>query len=143
MNNSKDRLLTTHAGSLVRPASIVVAMRAKEAGESYDEQALAEDARQSVAEVGRHQAAAGVDIPSDGEQGRERFSRSLTAGLPGLPPPRLRPGETLPPQVAGQDRRDFAAFYAQYDPLAATMWLPPEVPRTAGPPGGGRAVCDG
>jgi 5-methyltetrahydropteroyltriglutamate--homocysteine methyltransferase len=23
------------------------------------------------------------------------------------------------------------------------MWLPPAVPRTAGPPGGGRAVCDG
>jgi 5-methyltetrahydropteroyltriglutamate--homocysteine methyltransferase len=67
MNNSKDRILTTHAGSLVRPASIVVAMRAKEAGEPYDEQALAEDARQSVAEVVRHQAEAGIDIPSDGE----------------------------------------------------------------------------
>ena len=40
MKHSKDRILTTHAGSLVRPASIVVAMRAKEAGEPYDEQAL-------------------------------------------------------------------------------------------------------
>src|SRR5262249_60966432 len=60
MKNSKDRILTTHAGSLVRPASIVVAMRAKEAGEPYDVKALAEDARKSVAEVERHQAVAGV-----------------------------------------------------------------------------------
>jgi len=143
MKNSKDRLLTTHAGSLLRPASIVVAMRAKEAGEPYDEKALAEDARKSVAEVVRHQAEAGVDIPSDGEQAKASFFRYLNDRLTGLTPTRLRPGETLPTQVAGKDRRDFAEFYAQYDPLASTMWLPPEVPRTAGPPGGGRAVCDG
>ena len=143
MKNSKDRLLTTHAGSLLRPASIVVAMRAKEAGEPYDEKALAVDARKSVAEVVRHQAEAGVDIPSDGEQAKASFFRYLNDRLTGLTPTRLRPGETLPTQVAGKDRRDFAEFYAQYDPLASTMWLPPEVPRTAGPPGGGRAVCDG
>jgi len=143
MKNSKDRILTTHAGSLLRPASIVVAMRAKEAGEPYDEKALAEDARKSVAEVVRHQAEAGVDIPSDGEQAKASFFRYLNDRLTGVTPTRLRPGETLPTQVAGKDRRDFAEFYAQYDPLASTMWLPPEVPRTAGPPGGGRAVCDG
>src|SRR5262249_6526019 len=105
MNNSKDRLLTTHAGSLVRPASIVVAMRAKEAGEPYDEQALAADARQSAAEVVRHQAAAGVDIPSDGEQAKASFFRYLNDRLTGLTPTRLRPGETLPTQVAAKDRR--------------------------------------
>ena len=112
MKNSKDRLLTTHAGSLVRPASIVVAMRAKEAGDPYDEQALAADARTSVAEVVRHQAEAGVDIPSDGEQAKASFFRYLNDRLTGLTPTRLRPGETLPTQVAGKDRRDFAEFYA-------------------------------
>ena len=93
MKNSKDRLLTTHAGSLVRPASIVVAMRAKEAGEPYDEQALAADARTSVAEVVRHQAEAGVDIPSDGEQAKASFFRYLNDRLTGLTPTRLRPDQ--------------------------------------------------
>src|SRR5262249_56536495 len=78
-----------------------------------------------------------------GRRAKPASSGPLMPRLPALPPPRPRPGETLPTQVAGKDRRDFAAFYAQYDPLASTMWLPPEVPRTAGPPGGGRAVCDG
>src|SRR5262245_10906739 len=89
MKNSKDRILTTHAGSLLRPASIVVAMRAKEAGGPYDEKALAEDARKSVAEVVRHQAEAGVDIPSDGEQAKASFFRYLNDRLTGLTPTRL------------------------------------------------------
>src|SRR5262249_11203387 len=101
MKHSQDRLLTTHAGSLVRPASIVVAMRAKEAGEPYDAKALAADARQSVAEVVRHQAAAGVDIPSDGEQAKASFFRYLNDRLTGLTPtphrPTPRPAPDPPP----------------------------------------------
>ncbi|HEY7465940.1 MAG TPA: hypothetical protein VIB47_04545, partial [Dehalococcoidia bacterium] len=120
-----------------------VAMRAKEAGEPYDEKALAEDARKSVAEVVRHQAEAGVDIPSDGEQAKASFFRYLNDRLTGLEPTRLREGETLPTQVLSKDRRDFAAFYAQYDALAGHMWLPPEVERIQGPVGAGRAVCTG
>src|SRR6185436_663495 len=47
-----------------------------------------------------------------------------------------------PANIAGKDRRDFAAFYAQYDPLASSMWLPPEVERI-GPINAIRAVCEG
>jgi 5-methyltetrahydropteroyltriglutamate--homocysteine methyltransferase len=142
MQNSRDRIRTTHAGSLLRPAEIVIAMRAKEAGQPYDEATLAESARRSVAEVVRRQAEAGIDVPSDGEQSKASFFRYLNDRITGLEPTQLREGQTLPTQVPGKDRRDFAAFYAQYDPLASTMWLPPEVPRT-GPSGGGRAICRG
>jgi 5-methyltetrahydropteroyltriglutamate--homocysteine methyltransferase len=143
VQNSKDRILTTHAGSLLRPVEIVIAMRAKEAGEPYDEAALAVAARRSVADVVRRQAEAGIDVPSDGEQAKASFFRYLNDRLAGLTPTRLRAGETLPTQLVGKDRQDFAAFYSQYDPLAGSMWLPPEVPRTSGPPGGGRAICEG
>jgi len=143
MRNSKDRILTTHAGSLLRPAAIVEAMRAKETGKPYDEKGLAAAARSAVAEVVRRQVEAGIDIPSDGEQSKASFFRYLNDRLTGLEPTRLREGETLPTQIPGQDRRDFAAFYAQYDPLASTMWLPPEVERIPGPSGAGRAVCNG
>lgn len=143
MRNSTDRILTTHAGSLLRPAAIVEAMRAKESGTPYDEQALAANARSAVADVVRHQVEAGIDIPSDGEQSKASFFRYLNDRLTGLEPTRLRAGETLPTQIPGKDRRDFAAFYAQYDPLASTMWLPPEVERIPGPVGAGRAVCTG
>ncbi len=63
MQNSQDRILTTHAGSLVRPPEIIEVMQARDAGQSYDETAFAAHVRRSVAEVVRKQAEVGVDIP--------------------------------------------------------------------------------
>ena len=143
MKNSKERILTTHAGSLLRPAEIVTAMRAKEAGQSYDGAGLEILVRQSVADVVRRQQEAGVDIPSDGEQAKTSFFRYLNERLSNLTATRIREGETLVTRLPGKDRRDFAEFYAQYDRLAGSMWLPPEVPRNSGPQGAGPAVCDG
>jgi 5-methyltetrahydropteroyltriglutamate--homocysteine methyltransferase len=142
MKRSDDRILTTHVGSLVRPASIVLAMRAKEAGQPYDEAKLAADVKAAVGDVVHRQKQAGIDVPSDGEQGKTGFFRYLYDRLENIKPTVQEPGQYRTPLAPGLDRRDFADFYAQYDPLAATMWLPPEVERTpvAAP---GRAVCDG
>ncbi|HEU0072616.1 MAG TPA: hypothetical protein VFS30_01260, partial [Dehalococcoidia bacterium] len=142
MRRSENRILTTHVGSLVRPASIVVAMRAKEAGQAYDEGKLASDVKAAVADVVHRQKQAGIDIPSDGEQGKTGFFRYLFDRLENIKPTVQEPGQYRTPLAPGLDRRDFADFYAQYDPLAATMWLPPEVERTP-VPAPGRAVCDG
>ena len=142
MKRSEDRILTTHVGSLVRPASIVVAMRAKEAGQPYDAGKLAADVKAAVADVVSRQKRAGIDIPSDGEQGKTGFFRYLFDRLENLRPTVQAVGSYRAPLAPGLDRRDFADFYAQYDPLAATMWLPPEVERVA-VPAPGRAVCDG
>src|SRR5689334_4040186 len=91
MKRSTDRILTTHTGSLLRPAEIVLAMRAKESGQPYDEAALAESARRSVAEVVRGQREAGIDIPSDGEQAKSSFFRYLNDRLAGLTSRPLQP----------------------------------------------------
>ena len=70
MRRSTERILTTHVGSLIRPAPLLPFIRAKQSGEPYDERAYAECLAGSVADVVRQQAAAGVDIPSDGEFGK-------------------------------------------------------------------------
>ena len=39
MNRSSNRILTTHVGSLIRPAALQDFLRAKQAGKPYDEKA--------------------------------------------------------------------------------------------------------
>ena len=70
MNRSTDRILTTHVGSLIRPAELQAFLRAKQAGEAYDEAAHAHTLKDTVAEVVRQQAECGIDVISDGEFGK-------------------------------------------------------------------------
>ncbi|MGP0091187.1 MAG: cobalamin-independent methionine synthase II family protein [Xanthobacteraceae bacterium] len=70
MQGSKDRILTTHAGSLSRPGNLIAMNRARAVGESKDEAAYADCLASAVAEVVRKQRELGVDIPDDGEFGK-------------------------------------------------------------------------
>jgi 5-methyltetrahydropteroyltriglutamate--homocysteine methyltransferase len=70
MKNSKDRILTTHAGSLSRPAALIAMSRARAAGESNDEAAYARCLAAAVGDVVRKQHEIGIDIPDDGEFGK-------------------------------------------------------------------------
>src|SRR4029077_12629351 len=70
IKGSTDRILTTHVGSLIRPAPLQEFLRAKRAGKSYDRAAYEACLRSSVAEVVRKQADVGVDVVSDGEFGK-------------------------------------------------------------------------
>src|SRR5262249_56270905 len=70
MRHSTDRILTTHAGSLSRPASLVAAGRARAAGESMDDTAFAQVLAAAVADVVCRQRELGIDIPDDGEFGK-------------------------------------------------------------------------
>ncbi|HEX8808532.1 MAG TPA: epoxyalkane--coenzyme M transferase, partial [Xanthobacteraceae bacterium] len=65
MKRSADRILTTHVGSLIRPAPLQEFLRAKQAGKSYDRAAYEACLKSSVAEVVRKQADVGVDVVSD------------------------------------------------------------------------------
>jgi 5-methyltetrahydropteroyltriglutamate--homocysteine methyltransferase len=86
MENRDSRILTTHVGSLVRPQGIIDLMRAKEFGQEYDREELAEKVRSGVAEVVQRQMAEGVDIPSDGEYGKSGFSAYVHDRLAGFEP---------------------------------------------------------
>ena len=70
MHRSTDRILTTHVGSLIRPAALQDIMRAKQGGQAYDQAAYETCLAQSIADVVGRQAEIGVDVVSDGEFGK-------------------------------------------------------------------------
>ena len=72
MKRSAERILTTHVGSLIRPPQLLKFIAAKQGGLAYDRTGYAECLGRSVAEVVRQQKKAGIDVPSDGELGRQR-----------------------------------------------------------------------
>ena len=86
MKRSTDRILTTHTGSLARPNDLLDLMKAKVKGEPYDEKAYAERTRSAVAEVVRKQAESGIDIVTDGEQGKPGFFAYVRERLAGFEP---------------------------------------------------------
>jgi 5-methyltetrahydropteroyltriglutamate--homocysteine methyltransferase len=130
MRQSRDRILTSHAGSLPRPESLIEANRARESGATSDEHQFQDQLRASVAEVVRQQKEAGIAVPGDGEFGKSMghkvnyrawWSYSFqrlgglelgTTGLYDMPARRSRPGEIVLTSFA--DRRDRLKFAAAY-----------------------------
>ena len=74
MKRSTDRILTTHAGSLSRPADLIELNRARARGESTDNAAYARCLASAIADVVRKQRELGIDIPDDGEFGKPMAS---------------------------------------------------------------------
>jgi len=70
MKRSTDRILTTHAGSLSRPANLVAAGKGRAIGQAKDDAAFDQILAGAVAEVVRKQRDVGIDIPDDGEFGK-------------------------------------------------------------------------
>src|ERR1044072_3556444 len=73
MKYSTQRILTTHVGSLARPDALSPLLRLKEQNQSYDREELGRQVHEAVAFVVRKQGEAGVDIVTDGEQGKSGF----------------------------------------------------------------------
>jgi len=73
MHRSEHRILTTHAGSLPRPAELTRLYDARARGEPVDEQQLRTLGDRATRAIVERQAAAGVDIGNNGEQQREGF----------------------------------------------------------------------
>ena len=71
MKRSTDRIITTHAGSLSRPASLVAMSKEIATGQKRsDDPAFASVLATSVADVVKKQRELGIDIPDDGEFGK-------------------------------------------------------------------------
>jgi 5-methyltetrahydropteroyltriglutamate--homocysteine methyltransferase len=121
MNRSTKRILTTHVGSLIRPPQLLEFVRARQAGESVDEQAYRRCLKDSVAEVVRQQVQAGVDIVDDGEFGKST-SWSLYAlnRLSGFEQRPIQPGAD--PFARGADRERFKEFYAELERPNDRTW---------------------
>ena len=84
MKLSIDRILTTHVGSLPRPADVSDMLLAKENETLADQGAFDACMTGAVAEVVRRQVDAGVDIVSDGEMSKSGYSTYVTERLHGF-----------------------------------------------------------
>ena len=83
MQHSDTRILTTHTGSLPRPASLVRLYIAKARGEPVDA-LLAEAGRAALEQSVRKQRDAGIDIGNNGEQQREAFFLYVRSRMSGF-----------------------------------------------------------
>ncbi len=112
MKRSDRRILTTHAGSLIRPPELLNYLRAKQGGQAYDDAAYQRCLKDGVAAVVRRQAEAGVDVVSDGEFGKSfSWSQYVLERLSGF---ERRPAKA-DPYAKGADRERFSEFYAELD----------------------------
>lgn len=73
MQPNTNRILTTHAGSLPRPKSLIALHTAKYSGKPVEETELAQAIEQATRAIIARQIEAGVDIINNGELGRESF----------------------------------------------------------------------
>jgi len=119
MAAAPNRILTTHVGSLIRPPKLVEFFRAIEDGKPYDEAGYEACLTESVAEIVRQQAEAGVDIVSDGEFSKGvNWAFYIHKRLNGITVRPATPEEAKDPMASmggGQDRVAFPEFYAEYD----------------------------
>lgn len=102
MKRSEDRVLTTHAGSLPRPAELL-ALAPGQPGH-------AERVRRAVAEAVRRQAECGLDVVTDGEMSKPSFITYVTERLSGFAP---SPEAGTVPWADSREARAFPEFYAQ------------------------------
>src|SRR5438128_2079995 len=84
MKRSTERILTTHTGSLPRPADLTTMLEALDSGTLPDATAFEARVRRAVAEVVRMQVEAGVDVVNDGEQGKVGYSTYVRHRLTGF-----------------------------------------------------------
>ena len=127
MKRSTERILTTHVGSLPRPADLR-AMWAKKTGSAEDEAALQTRLRSAIGEVVLAQKSAGIDIPNDGEFGKpmraatdrgawgnyifDRLSGFTATSAQTIAPDTAAPGAAMRIVGVRWEQREFAEFYA-------------------------------
>jgi 5-methyltetrahydropteroyltriglutamate--homocysteine methyltransferase len=114
MKRSTHRILTTHVGSLIRPPRLLELVRAKDSGDATGAAAYDQCLRNSVAEVVRRQAQAGIDVVNDGEFGKSTsWSLYALKRVSGFEMRPVKPG--VNPFARGADRERFKDFYAELE----------------------------
>ena len=118
MKRSTERILTTHVGSLARADSLIPLLRLREHGQSYDREELARLVREAVADVVRKQVEAGIDIVTDGEQGKASFFGYIVERFSGFERKPVAPGKEGRPRAAGREYLAFPDYYAWSERIA-------------------------
>jgi len=140
MKTSTERILTTHVGSIPRPESVRVLLRARLGGQPIDEAELAARTAEAVTDVVRRQAQVGLDVVSDGEMSKTSFLAYTDDRLTGFVTTTAATDPSAALTGAGgawarrvDSRREWRAFREYY-----TEYLPREMPMATPP-----TVCQG
>jgi 5-methyltetrahydropteroyltriglutamate--homocysteine methyltransferase len=109
LQQNTDRIQTTHIGSLPRPHVVLDLMKAKYAGQPFDQKKLDEEIARGVRESVRRQVDCGIDIVTDGEISKPGFFTYIQERLEGF---EARPGTK--PNFFEKEFAAFPAYYQQY-----------------------------
>jgi len=122
MQQSTDRILTTHVGSLPRTQAVTDVLFAR-AGGRPDEEGAADTIANAVKEVVKRQKDVGIDIVSDGEMSKISYATYVSERLAGFD------GDT--PREPGQDLVEFPGLLRKLAEKGATAKY--RRPRCVGP----------
>ncbi len=116
MRRSVNRILTTHTGSLPRPPDLLQMILRQQTGQPPEPDAFAARVKSAVDEVVRKQVEAGIDVVSDGEQGKPSFNTYVAHRLAGFG------GENREPRTRAE-ATDFPGWASQMaqSPTQAVM----------------------
>jgi 5-methyltetrahydropteroyltriglutamate--homocysteine methyltransferase len=108
MTLSRDRILTTHVGSLPRNETLSDLLVRREEGDPVDPAVMGREMDKAVEHVVNKQAEAGIDIANDGEQQRVAFQTYVTHRMTGF---------------AGESKRRRGRDYEEFPELVETLML--------------------
>jgi len=106
MLTSRNRILTTHVGSLPRSEPLTELLIKREAEGSVDPAKMAAELDRSVADVVKRQQDAGIDIGNDGEQQRVAFQTYMAQRMSGY---------------GGESKRKVGKDFVEHPDLIATF----------------------
>ena len=86
MQSSRDRILTTHVGSLPRPPAVVDLLKREDRDEAVDPAAMDAVVASAVAEVVARQVAIGIDVVNDGEMSKPSYATYIQRRISGFGP---------------------------------------------------------
>ncbi|MCH7842397.1 MAG: cobalamin-independent methionine synthase II family protein [Chloroflexi bacterium] len=107
MRRSETRILTTHTGSLPRSPELQELLRSRLDPKGGEEEEFLAGVKDGVADVVAKQAAIGIDVINDGEQGRVQYATYVKDRLTGFD------GEQVLRARPRLDLLDFPEFAAQ------------------------------
>jgi 5-methyltetrahydropteroyltriglutamate--homocysteine methyltransferase len=110
---AKDRILTTHAGTLTRSEELRDMVWARAEGTPYDKAALDRRLQSEISEIVQRQIACGLDSINDGELSKTSFTNYVRERLGGIEAKEMKPGEG--PElhsITAREARKFPEYFA-------------------------------
>jgi 5-methyltetrahydropteroyltriglutamate--homocysteine methyltransferase len=143
MPRSKDRIRTTHAGTLPKSPELAAMVAAKASfapgfgragsGGKVDDATFQAKLRQEVADTVRRQVACGIDSVNDGELSKITFQHYVFERIAGFEQRDWKPGMPVPLSIAIRDLKNFREYFEQGHGGFANTETPKTVALCTGP----------